>query len=340
MFFGKKPDLSPVADALATLLGLTTQQVRGWLDDKQCVIPFACASLHTDIRALLPKSLTLRQQVEALPAAKGRIPGIKNIIAVASGKGGVGKSATTVNLALALQQEGARVGVLDADIYGPSIPIMLGNAGQYPQSEDNKHMQPNLAHGLVANSIGYLVEAEKATVWRGPMASKALMQLLNETLWGELDYLLIDMPPGTGDIQLTLAQQIPASGAVIVTTPQDLALADAVKGISMFDQVEVPVLGVVENMSYHQCSACGNKDYLFSQGGGEQLAQQKKLPLLGQLPLDITIREHADAGKALLLEQPDHPISQSYRQAARALAKAVYLRSIASGQKIAVHNIG
>ncbi|APE06294.1 ATP-binding protein [Alteromonas sp. RW2A1] len=248
------------------------------------------------------------------------ITNIKNIIAVASGKGGVGKSTTSINLAFALMKEGARVGILDADIYGPSIPIMLGNTNVHPESEDNKHMQPLEAHGLVANSIGYLVPQDDAAVWRGPMASRALTQLLNETLWPVLDYLIVDMPPGTGDIQLTMAQQVPLTAAVIVTTPQDLALADAQKGISMFEKVDVPVLGLVENMSYYQCRACGTKDYVFSRDGGEQLAERHGLPLLGQLPLDIHIREHGDAGTPLLIGAPESPIAASYQEAARAIS--------------------
>jgi ATP-binding protein involved in chromosome partitioning len=222
-------------------------------------------------------------------------------------------------------QEGAKVGILDADIYGPSIPIMLGNPDAHPESEDNKHMQPLKAHGLVANSIGYLVPQEDAAVWRGPMASRALKQLLDETLWPVLDYLIVDMPPGTGDIQLTMAQQVPLTASIVVTTPQDLALADAQKGISMFEKVNVPVLGLIENMSYYQCRACGTKDYVFAKDGGEALAERHGLPLLGQLPLDIHIREHGDAGTPLLVETPDGPLSESYREAARALSMQLAL---------------
>ncbi|MEC8233231.1 MAG: iron-sulfur cluster carrier protein ApbC, partial [Pseudomonadota bacterium] len=253
------------------------------------------------------------------------VTNIKNIIAVASGKGGVGKSTTSINLAFALMQEGAKVGILDADIYGPSVPIMLGNPDAHPESEDNKHMQPLNAHGLVANSIGYLVPQEDAAVWRGPMASRALKQLLDETLWPMLDYLIVDMPPGTGDIQLTMAQQVPLTASIVVTTPQDLALADAQKGISMFEKVNVPVLGLIENMSYYQCRACGTKDYVFAKDGGEALAERHGLPLLGQLPLDIHIREHGDAGTPLLVETPDSPLSESYREAARALSMQLAL---------------
>ena len=230
-------------------------------------------------------------------------------------------------------QEGASVGILDADIYGPSVPIMLGNTDAHPHSTDNKHMQPLSAHGLVANSIGYLVPQEDAAVWRGPMASRALKQLIDETLWPVLDYLIVDMPPGTGDIQLTMAQQVPLTAAVVVTTPQDLALADAQKGISMFEKVGVPVLGLVENMSYYQCRACGTKDYVFSKDGGEILAERHGLPLLGQLPLDITVREHADAGTPLLVSAPESPLSESYREAARALSMQLALTVVPRTQQ-------
>lgn len=260
----------------------------------------------------IPKS------VESEPTE--HLSNVKNIIAISSAKGGVGKSTITANIAVTLSNMGFKVGILDADIYGPSIPIMLGNPDAHPESEDNKHMQPLMAHGLVANSIGYLVPQEDAAVWRGPMASRALKQLLDETLWPVLDYLIVDMPPGTGDIQLTMAQQVPLTASVVVTTPQDLALADAQKGISMFEKVNVPVLGLIENMSYYQCRACGTKDYVFSKDGGEALAERHGLPLLGQLPLDIHIREHGDAGTPLLITSPESALSESYREAARALS--------------------
>jgi ATP-binding protein involved in chromosome partitioning len=274
---------------------------------------------------LSEQQLIVSQHIASGETKNTAVNNIKNIIAVASGKGGVGKSTTSINLAFALMQEGARVGILDADIYGPSVPIMLGNTDAHPHSTDNKHMQPLNAHGLVANSIGYLVPQEDAAVWRGPMASRALKQLIDETLWPVLDYLIVDMPPGTGDIQLTMAQQVPLTAAVVVTTPQDLALADAQKGISMFEKVGVPVLGLVENMSYYQCRACGTKDYVFSKDGGEILAERHGLPLLGQLPLDITVREHADAGTPLLVSAPESPLSESYREAARALSMQLAL---------------
>lgn len=265
-------------------------------------------------------SIEVRQHIPSFDTAKAPVTNIKNIIAVASGKGGVGKSASSVNLAFALMQEGASVGILDADIYGPSIPIMLGNPGAHPDSSDNKHMQPLDAWGVKANSIGYLVSPDDAAVWRGPMASRALQQLINETLWPVLDYLIVDMPPGTGDIQLTMAQQVPLTAAVVVSTPQDIALADAQKGISMFEKVSIPVLGLIENMSYFECHHCGTRTDIFSHGGAQSLAERYQVPMLGAFPLDLSIREHADAGTPLLIEQPDSELSQAYRDCARRLS--------------------
>ena len=224
------------------------------------------------------------------------LPGVSNIIAVASGKGGVGKSTVAVNLALAWAAAGARVGILDADIYGPSQPMMLGLAGQRPTAPDGKHLQPLEAHGIKAMSIGFLVDPAQAVVWRGPMVTQALTQLLGDTSWGELDYLVVDMPPGTGDIQLTLAQRVPVSGAVIVTTPQDIALADARKGLAMFEKVAVPVLGIVENMSLHVCTNCGHVEHIFGVGGGARMAKEYGVQLLGELPLDARVRAEADGG--------------------------------------------
>jgi ATP-binding protein involved in chromosome partitioning len=249
---------------------------------------------------------------------------VKNIIAISSGKGGVGKSTTTVNLAYALIAEGAKVGILDADIYGPSIPRMLGLKNEKPSSSDGKLMDPVIAHGLSAISIGFLVEEKEATVWRGPMASSAFNQLIQETAWPKLDYLLIDMPPGTGDIQLTLAQKVPVSAAVIITTPQDIALVDAKKGVSMFTKVKVPVLGVIENMSYHLCENCGHQSHIFGEQGGINLANSHKTPLLGQLPLDITIRENADKGVCELINDPNSNNSQRYREAARQMVAQLF----------------
>jgi len=254
------------------------------------------------------------------------LEGVSNIIAVASGKGGVGKSTTAANLALALAADGARVGVLDADIYGPSQPLMLGLAGQHPVSEDGKSMNPLTAHGLQVMSIGFLVDAEQPMAWRGPMVTSALNQLLNQTRWDDLDYLIVDMPPGTGDIQLTLSQRVPVSGAVIVTTPQDIALIDARKGLQMFRKVSVPVLGIVENMSTHVCSACGHEEAIFGSGGGERMAADYEVELLGRLPLDPAIRKQTDSGSPTVVAAPDSPQADAYRQAARRTAAALAAR--------------
>ncbi|MBK8121438.1 MAG: iron-sulfur cluster carrier protein ApbC [Sulfuritalea sp.] len=248
------------------------------------------------------------------------IPGVKNIIAVASGKGGVGKSTTAVNLALALAAEGATVGLLDADIYGPSLPQMLGIAGGHPESADGKGLEPMEAHGIQAMSIGFLIDVETPMVWRGPMATQALTQLLNETRWRDVDYLVVDMPPGTGDIQLTLAQQVPVTGAVIVTTPQDIALLDARKGLKMFEKVGIPILGIVENMSIHICSKCGHAEHIFGSGGGERMARDYEVELLGALPLDMAIRLQMDGGRPTVEADPDGPATVIYKAIARRIA--------------------
>ncbi len=253
-------------------------------------------------------------------------PNIKNIIAVASGKGGVGKSTTAVNLALALAAEGANVGILDADIYGPSIPTMLGLSG-LPESADNKTMTPKMAYGLQTISIGYLIDAGQPMIWRGPMATNALQQLLRDTNWVDVDYLIIDLPPGTGDIQLTLAQQIPVSGAIIVTTPQDISLIDAQRGLSMFAKVNVPILGIVENMSMHICSACGHAEAIFGEGGGVAMSDKNKVDFLGSLPLDITIRQCADSGKPTVVAEPDGQTAQIYKEIARKAAAKLALKT-------------
>lgn len=255
----------------------------------------------------------------------GAIDGVKNIIAVASGKGGVGKSTTAVNLALALDREGARAGILDADIYGPSQPQMLGVGEQRPQVKDNRYMLPIEAHGVQSISMGYLITEDTPMVWRGPMVSGALQQLLTQTQWQDLDYLIIDMPPGTGDIQLTLSQKVPVSGAVIVTTPQDIALLDAKKGIEMFRKVNIPILGVVENMATHICSNCGHEEPIFGAGGGERIAAQYHTQLLGALPLDLSIRTDADGGRPSVAADPDSPVSAQYRAIARQMAAALWL---------------
>ena len=247
------------------------------------------------------------------------VPAIKNIIAVASGKGGVGKSTTAVNLALALAAEGANVGMLDADIYGPSQPMMLGIKGK-PVSKDNKSLEPMEGHGIQAMSIGFLIDIDTPMVWRGPMVTQALEQLLNETKWRDIDYLIVDLPPGTGDIQLTLSQRVPVTGAVIVTTPQDIALIDARKGFKMFEKVNIPILGIVENMSMHICSNCGHEERIFGEGGGAKMSKDYDMELLGSLPLDIHIREQADSGTPTVVADPDGRSSQIYKQIARRVA--------------------
>ena len=294
---------------------------------------YPARSQHEPIRALLAAavarlpgvgkidiSVTSRVVAHSVQHGVKLLPGVRNIIAVASGKGGVGKSTTAANLALALAAEGARVGILDADIYGPSQPQMLGISDQRPVSEDGKTMQPLEVFGLQAMSIGFLIEQDTPMVWRGPMATQALNQLLKDTAWKDLDYLVIDMPPGTGDIQLTLSQSVPVTGAVIVTTPQDIALLDARKGLKMFEKVGVPILGVVENMSIHICSQCGHEEHIFGHGGGEKMCADYNIPFLGALPLDIRIREQTDSGAPTVVSDPDGRIASIYKQIARRVA--------------------
>ena len=290
--------------------------------------------LSRKIKAALSEQGTFEYIVEisskivSHTAQKGTqiLPNVKNTIAVASGKGGVGKSTTSVNLALALQAEGANVGILDADIYGPSQPRMLGLKGK-PDSLDGKTVEPKENYQVQSMSIGYLIDEETPMIWRGPMVTGALEQLLNDTNWRDLDYLVIDLPPGTGDIQLTLCQKIPVSGALIVTTPQDIALLDAKKALKMFEKVRVPVLGIVENMSTHICSQCGNEEYIFGRGGGESMAEQYGIELLGSLPLDIQIREGVDNGKPTVALDPESVISENYRDIARNVAAKISLQA-------------
>ncbi len=271
------------------------------------------------VRGVASATVEVSWKVVTHEVQKGLKPmeNVHNVIAVASGKGGVGKSTTAVNLALALSAEGARVGVLDADIYGPSQPRMLGVSGQRPESKDGRSLEPVMAHGIQSMSIGYLIEEDTPMVWRGPMVTQALEQLLGDTNWKDLDYLIIDLPPGTGDTQLTLSQKVPVSGAVIVTTPQDIALLDAKKGLKMFEKVEVPVLGIVENMSTHICSECGHEEHIFGAGGGQRMAEECNVELLGALPLDIRIRSEADAGAPTVVTEPDGRIAEIYREIAR-----------------------
>lgn len=294
-------------------------------------LPYAAAGIEGGMRQILETQLEFVDGVQSvdisiernIQASKGpnQIPAlsqVKNIIAVASGKGGVGKSTTSVNLALALTQEGAKVGILDADIYGPSIGMMLGVAdGTRPQTEEDKYFLPVEAQGLQSMSMAYLVTEQTPMVWRGPMVSGALQQLLTQTKWQELDYLVIDMPPGTGDIQLTLSQKVPVSASVIVTTPQDIALLDCKKGIEMFRKVNIPVLGVVENMSMHICSQCGHHEPVFGEGGGERIAAEYDTELLGALPLHQTIREQTDSGLPTVAAEPDSEVAMLYRDIAR-----------------------
>jgi len=290
---------------------------RGVWDQVRAQVESALASLPGVGTA--SASVTSRIVAHAVQRGVKLVPGVKNIIAVASGKGGVGKSTTAVNLALGLAAEGAAVGILDADIYGPSQPTMLGISGK-PESTDGKSIEPMNGHGLQAMSIGLLIDPETPMVWRGPMVTQALQQLLNETRWRDLDYLVVDLPPGTGDIQLTLAQQVPVTGAVIVTTPQDIALLDARRGLQMFRKVNIPILGIVENMSTHLCSRCGHEEHVFGAGGGERMASDYGVDLLGSLPLDIRIREEADSGRPTVIADPDGRIAQIYRSIARKVA--------------------
>jgi ATP-binding protein involved in chromosome partitioning len=254
------------------------------------------------------------------------LPKVKNIVAVASGKGGVGKSTTAVNLALALASEGARVGLLDADIYGPSVPMMMGIEGR-PESLDGANMEPMENYGVQVMSIGFLVAQDEAMIWRGPMATQALEQLLRQTNWKDLDYLIVDMPPGTGDIQLTLSQRVPMTGAVIVTTPQDIALLDAKKGIKMFEKVGVPILGIVENMAVHVCSKCGHVEHIFGADGGKKMAEEYKMDYLGALPLNMQIRLQADSGKPTVVSDPDSEVAGIYRAVARQVAVSIAARN-------------
>ena len=267
-------------------------------------------------------NLTQKTTSHAVQRGVKLVPGVKNIVAVASGKGGVGKSTTAVNLALALAAEGASVGILDADIYGPSQPMMLGIAGR-PESRDGKTLEPLEAYGVQAMSIGFLIDTETPMVWRGPMVTQALEQLLKDTNWREVDYLIVDMPQGTGDIQLTLAQKVPVTGAVIVTTPQDIALIDARKGLKMFEKVGVPIVGIVENMSIHICSKCGHAEHIFGEGGAQKMCADYNATFLGSLPLDIHIREQADSGRPSVVSDPDGPVANAYKAIARKVAVAV-----------------
>ena len=320
-------------DTQAELRSVTVETLDARLGD--VTLPFAAASLEAEIREAIVQRLSaggqpvaavhVEQRIPAFGVQRGLkpLPDIANIIAVASGKGGVGKSTTAVNLALALAAEGASVGILDADIYGPSIPRMLGLVGEQPSTEDGKTLQPLAAHGLQAMSIGFLVDDTQPMVWRGPMVTQALNQLMTQTAWRALDYLVVDMPPGTGDIQLTLTQRVPVAGAVIVTTPQDIALADARKGLEMFRKVSVPVLGIVENMSLYRCPECGHEASIFGAGGGARLANDAGVRLLGELPLEREIGALADSGKPSVAADGNSRVSRAYRRIAIETGRAL-----------------
>ena len=314
--------------------------VHGDLVAIELVLGFPCADYVAEMAGALRShlgsalgsarlELNLSAQITAHAVQRTLKPltNVKNVVAVASGKGGVGKSTTAANLALAWAAQGAKVGLLDADIYGPSQPLMMGLSGAKPVSTDGKHMAPLRAHGVEVMSIGFMIDPEQPMAWRGPMVTSALTQLLGDTTWGDLDYLVVDMPPGTGDIQLTLAQRVPVSGAVIVTTPQDIALLDARKGLKMFEKVEVRVLGIVENMSVHICSNCGHQEHIFGSGGGARMAEQYGVKLLGELPLDAHIREEADSGRPTVVAAPDSPRAKAYFEMARRTAAALAIRA-------------
>ena len=271
-------------------------------------------------------NMTIKVASHSVQRGVQLLPGVKNIVAVASGKGGVGKSTTAANLALALAAEGASVGILDADIYGPSQPMMMGIEGR-PESVDGKNMEPMENHGIQVMSIGFLIAPDEAMIWRGPMATQALEQLLRQTNWKDLDYLIVDMPPGTGDIQLTLSQRVPMTGAIIVTTPQDIALLDAKKGIKMFEKVGVPILGIVENMAVHVCSNCGHTEHIFGEDGGRKMAAEYKMDYLGALPLDMQIRLQADSGTPTVVADPDGDVAAVYKAVARQVAVSIAARS-------------
>ena len=313
-------DLTPAGLMVRIVLGFP---VEGYRRDFET----ALAAHATAAGIPEPFSVELRSQIPAFVADRRMhpLPEVANVIAVASGKGGVGKSTVAANLALALAAQGARVGLLDADIYGPSQPRMMGLAGERPTTADGKTFDPPRGHGIPVMSIGFLIDSDQPMAWRGPMVTQALAQMLSDTRWGALDYLVVDMPPGTGDIQLTLTQRVPVSGAIIVTTPQEIALLDARKGLQMFRKVEVSVLGVVENMSTHVCTNCGHEEAIFGAGGGARLAQQYGVELLGSLPLDAKIREHADGGKPTVIAAPESELAQRYRDIARkAAARLAY----------------
>lgn len=324
-FTRKKLDVSPERCSVTTEgqnVSVNLTLAYPTLDDQGLLRERVQTAVTSVGGTLVDLKLGLKVITHAVQPGLRPMPNVRNIIAVASGKGGVGKSTTSVNLALALHMQGARVGLLDADIYGPSVPIMLGIHGK-PKTTDNKTMQPLIGHGLQANSIGFLLDEDAPLIWRGPMVTQALTQLISQTAWDDLDYLIIDMPPGTGDIALTLSQKVPVTAAVVVTTPQDLALADARKGLNMFQKVGVPVLGIVENMSVHVCSNCGHEEAIFGQHGGRDMAEQYNVPWLGALPLAMNIRSQTDSGVPTVIAAPDSKEAKIYHEIASRVAANV-----------------
>lgn len=317
-------DVQICGDAVAFTLELTTPahpRKEQFMDE--------CRMAVGTLEGVTTVNVRLDSHVTARPTAQGKmsVDGVKNIVAVASGKGGVGKSTVASNLALALVSEGARVGMLDADIYGPSQPQMLGIAGEKPMADENNRIYPLVGHGVQVMSMGFLVEEDSPVIWRGPMVMKALVQFLSETKWEELDYLILDLPPGTGDAQLTIVQQVSLAGAVIVTTPQDIALLDARKGLQMFRKTDVPILGIIENMSYYECPGCGRREEIFDNGGGETAAARYEVPFLGAIPLDIKVRLGGDRGEPVVMSDPESPVAIAFREAARKVALQVAIHN-------------
>jgi ATP-binding protein involved in chromosome partitioning len=321
---GMIKDVQVCGDAVAFTLELTTPahpRKEKFLEDCRLAVGSLDGVASVNVRQ--------DSHVTARPAAQGKmaIDGVKNIVAVASGKGGVGKSTVASNLALALVQEGAKVGMLDADIYGPSQPLMLGIPNERPMTDGDNRIFPLSSHGVKIMSMGFLVDEDSPVIWRGPMVMKALVQFLSETLWGDLDYLVLDLPPGTGDAQLTIVQQVSLAGAVIVTTPQDIALLDARKGLQMFRKTDVPILGIIENMSYYECPNCGNREDIFDSGGGKRASERYEVPFLGAIPLDIKIRVGGDRGEPIVVGEPNSPVAKAFREAARNTALQVAIHN-------------
>jgi len=336
--------LSTVIDVHTGKDLLSSENVKNiTIDDEivnvELLLKYPAINYHEELKGLVEESLSkeginysnisIKSKIASYAVQGGvkALPGVKNIIAVASGKGGVGKSTTAVNLALSLQSEGARVAILDADIYGPSQPRMLGAKELRPQESEGGNMKPVIAHGLQSMSIGFLVDESSPMVWRGPMVTQALEQLLKNTEWDNVDYMIVDLPPGTGDTQLTLSQKIPVSGAVIVTTPQDIALIDAQKGLAMFEKVNIPILGIIENMSIHICSNCNHAEEIFGHGGGERMASDSNTNFLGALPLQLDIRTDVDDGNPSVAKDPESKVSMMYQEIARKVAATLSLQS-------------